>query len=94
MTYYGQTQTSFLKKNASYYINRAIVVLSEDSVPEIICDEYVLTMSPDKCLIINKSKKVLAVLSGLSTHSVMHIKNLKSEAERRFKSGSLSQISI
>ena len=85
MGYYRETQTTYLGKRAAYYINRATVALSEANIPEVFYgNDIILTMTPDRCLVLIGAGGTLAVLDGLSKVSVMRMEHYVSEGVRRF----------
>lgn len=77
MGYYRETQTTYMGKRASYYINRATVAFSEADIPEIFYgNDIILTLTPDRCLVLTGAGGTLVVLDDLSAASVEKMKKL------------------
>lgn len=77
MGYYRETQTTYMGRRASYYINRATVALSEAEIPEIFYgNDIILTLTPDRCLVLTGAGGTLAVLDGLSAVSIATMEGL------------------
>ena len=86
MGYYLETQTTYMGKRASWYINRANVWLSEAMIPEIFYgNDIILSITPDNCLVLTGANGKLAVLDKLSKGSAMRMEYLVSEGHRRFR---------
>lgn len=84
MGYYRETQTTYMGKRASWYINRATVALSEADIPEIFYgNDIILTLTPDRCLVLTGAGGTLAVLDDLSAGSVCKMKEMLAEGRRR-----------
>lgn len=83
MGYYRETQTTYMGKRASYYIIRATVALSEADIPEMFYgNDIILTMTPDRCLVLTGAGGTLAVLDNVS-NDAYHKFRVKSEAGRQ-----------
>ena len=77
MGYYRETQTTYLGKRASYYINRATVAVSEANIYEpFFGNDIILTLTPDNCLVLTGAGGTLAVLDGLSAASIAKMKEM------------------
>ena len=85
MGYYRETQTTYMGKRASYYINRATVALSEADIPEVFYgNDIILTMTPDRCLVLTCAGGTLAVLDEVSAPAYCKFRELIAEGRRKY----------
>lgn len=85
MGYYRETQTTYMGKRASWYINRATIALSEADIPEVFYgNDIILTMTPDHCLVLTGAGGTLAVLDEVSAAAHCKMREMIAEGHRKF----------